>query len=212
MRTPIAALKGLLELLEDGAKDDPAVRDDFVRTMRLEADRLGRLVADLLTLAQLEAGSFALDVQPDSAESLLRSVASVMHALAERAGVSLEVIVPEGDLTVMADRDRIIQVLLGFVDNALKHSSAGESVRLEAFARDDAVRFQVADHGPGIEPEELPRIFDRFYRADEARSAPRGAGLGLAIAKEIVEAHGSAVVVEQTPGGGATFGFDLPPA
>ncbi len=212
MRTPIAALKGLLELLEDGAKDDPDVRDDFVRTMQLEVDRLGRLVADLLTLAQLEAGSFTLEVQPDSAESMLRSVASVMRALTERAGVELEVIVPDGDLTVMADRDRIVQVLLGFVDNALKHSTAGGTVQLEARAQGATVGFRVADHGPGVEPDVLPRLFDRFYRADEARSAPRGAGLGLAIAKEIVEAHGSEIVVEETPGGGATFAFDLPAA
>ena len=209
MRTPIAALKGLLELLEDGAKDDPAVRDDFVRTMQLEVDRLGRLVADLLTLAQLEAGSFVLDVQPDSAESLLRSVTRVMHALADRASVSLEVRVPDGDLAVMADRDRIVQVLLGFVDNALKHSQAGDTVLLEARPQKDAVQFRVADQGVGIEPDAVPRIFDRFYRADESRSTPRGAGLGLAIAKEIVEAHESTIVVEQTPGGGATFAFDL---
>jgi signal transduction histidine kinase len=212
MRTPIAALKGLLELLEDGAKDDPAVRDDFVRTMQLEVDRLGRLVADLLTLAQLEAGSFVLDVQPDSAESLLRSVARVMRALAERAGVELEVAVPEGDLTVMADRDRIVQVLLGFVDNALKHSKGGDTIALSARTHGRAVQFLVADHGPGVEPGAVSRIFDRFYRADEARSAPRGAGLGLANAKEIVEAHGSTIVVDTTPGGGATFAFDLPAA
>ena len=212
MRTPIAALKGLLELLEDGAKDDPEVRDDFVHTMQLEVDRLGRLVADLLTLAQLEAGSFMLEVRPDSAESMLRRVAGVMRALAERAGVELQVATPDGDLAVLADRDRIVQVLLGFVDNALKHSASGDAVRLEAHSHQGFVRFQVADHGPGIDPEAVPRIFDRFYRADEARSAPRGAGLGLAIAKEIVEAHGSTVEVEQTPGGGATFAFDLPSA
>ena len=210
MRTPIAALKGLLELLEDGAKNDPEVRDDFVRTMQLEVDRLGRLVTDLLTLAQLEAGSFMLDVQPDSAESMLRTVASVMRALAERAGVELRVVVPAEDLDVLADRDRIVQVLLGFVDNALKHSGAGDVVRLEAQRRGQRVIFLVADSGPGVEAEDVPRIFDRFYRADEARSAPRGAGLGLAIAKEIVEAHGSAISVERTPGGGATFTFDLP--
>jgi len=212
MRTPIAALKGLLELLEDGAKNDPEVRDDFVRTMQLEVDRLGRLVTDLLTLAQLEAGSFMLDVQPDSAESMLRTVAGVMRALAERAGVELQVAVPDEDVDVLADRDRIVQVLLGFVDNALKHSRSGDVVRLEARRRGQRAMFSVADSGPGVDAEDVPRIFDRFYRADEARSAPRGAGLGLAIAKEIVEAHGSVIAVEQTPGGGATFTFDLPMA
>jgi two-component system phosphate regulon sensor histidine kinase PhoR len=181
-----------------------------MRTMQLEVDRLGRLVADLLTLAQLEAGTLALDLQPESAEALVGRVCAIMRALADRAGVSIAVELPDGDLQVLADRDRIVQVLLGFVDNALKHSGAGDVVRLEAQRRGQRVIFLVADSGPGVEAEDVPRIFDRFYRADEARSAPRGAGLGLAIAKEIVEAHGSAISVERTPGGGATFTFDLP--
>ena len=212
MRTPIAALKGLLELLEDGAKDDPAVRDDFMSTMSLEVDRLGRLVADLLTLAQLEAGTFALELQPDSAEALLGRVCSIMRALAEKAGVDLIVELPDGDLQVMADRDRIIQVVLGFADNALKHSKRGDRLVLRVCLARTAGRatFEVADQGPGIEPDVLPRLFDRFYRADESRSGTRGAGLGLSIAKEIAEAHGTSIAVTTTPGGGATFSFELP--
>ncbi|HEY5541406.1 MAG TPA: ATP-binding protein [Coriobacteriia bacterium] len=209
MRTPIAGLKGLLELLEDGAKDDPAVRDDFIATMQLEVDRLGRLVADLLTLAQLEAGTFELDLEPESAEALLGRVCGVMRALAERAGVELAVELPDGDVEVMADRDRIVQVLLGFADNALKHSKRGDRVELRARRRGRAVTLEVADQGPGIEPEDVPRIFDRFYRAEESRTS-RGAGLGLAIAKEIAEAHGTTVTATPTPGGGATFGLQLP--
>ncbi|MDR3686431.1 MAG: ATP-binding protein [Coriobacteriia bacterium] len=209
MRTPIAAIKGLLELLEDGAKDDPAVRDDFIGTMQLEVDRLGRLVADLLTLAQLEAGTFALDVEPESAESLLGRVAGVMRALADRAGVELAVELPAGDLMVMADRDRIVQVLLGFADNALKHSKRGQRVELRARRSGASAVLEVADQGPGIAAGDVDRIFDRFYRADEARSS-RGAGLGLAIAKEIAEAHGTTVTVSSTDGGGATFGLELP--
>ena len=209
MRTPIAAIKGLLELLEDGAKDDPSVRDDFIGTMQLEVDRLGRLVADLLTLAQLEAGTFALEVEPESAESLLGRVCGVMRALAERAGVQLAVELPQGDLMVMADRDRIVQVLLGFADNALKHSKPGMRIELRARRSGTGAVLEVADQGPGIAPDDVERIFDRFYRVDEARSS-RGAGLGLAIAKEIAEAHGTAVTVCETPGGGATFGLELP--
>jgi len=209
MRTPIAAIKGLLELLEDGAKDDPSVRDDFIGTMQLEVDRLGRLVADLLTLAQLEAGTFALEVEPESAESLLGRVCGVMRGLAERAGVQLALELPQGDLMVMADRDRIVQVLLGFADNALKHSKPGMRIELRARRSGKSAVLEVADQGPGIAAEDVERIFDRFYRVDEARSS-RGAGLGLAIAKEIAEAHGTAVTVCETPGGGATFGLELP--
>lgn len=208
MRTPIAALKGLLELLEDGAKDDPAVRDDFMRTMQLEVDRLGRLVADLLTLAQLEAGTFELDIQPESADALLGRVCDVMRALADRADVELAVELPDGDLEVMADRDRIVQVLLGFADNALKHSKRGDRVVLRACRGASAAVLEVSDQGAGITEEDVPRIFDRFYRAEEP-STPRGAGLGLAIAKEIAEAHGTTITVTATPGGGATFGLEL---
>ncbi len=210
MRTPLAALKGILELLIDGAAEDPAVRDDFLSTMQFEADRLGRLVTDLLTLAQLEAGSLQLKVTSESAADLLGSVASVMNTLAERAGVTLAVDLPDGDVRVMADRDRAVQVLLSFTDNALKHSPRGSTVRLRAVRRDERVLLAVADEGSGINAEELTRVFERFYRADAARAGGGGAGLGLAIAKEIVEAHGSSIEVHSEPGTGTTFGFELP--
>jgi len=212
MRTPLAALKGILELLIDGAADDPAVRDDFLSTMQFEADRLGRLVTDLLTLAQLEAGSLQLKLTSESAADLLGTVASVMNNLAERAGATLTVDLPDGDIRVMADRDRAVQVLLSFTDNALKHSPSGSTVRLRAVRRGDRVLLAVADEGSGINAEELTRVFERFYRADEARAGGGGAGLGLAIAKEIVEAHGSRIEVHSEPGTGTTFGFELPVA
>jgi len=210
MRTPIAALKGLLELLEDGAINEPDVATDFVHTMQLEVDRLGRLVADLLTLAQLEAGSFKLRQQPESASLLAEEVVRVMRTLADRRGVALAVELPDGDVEVECDRDRVVQVLLGFVDNALKHSEQGQHVTVRVSVRGQCALFEVADQGPGIEPELAERIFDRFFRADESRAAPHGAGLGLSIAKEIVEAHGSTIRLSETPGGGATFGFELP--
>jgi PAS domain S-box-containing protein len=211
MRTPVAALKGMLELLVDGAQDVPEVRDDFMRTMQVEVDRLGRLVADLLTLAQLEAGSLRVAPAPESAAELLEGVARVMATLAEQAGVTLSVEVPDTDLRVLADRDRIAQVLLSFTDNALKHSPTGATVHLSAQRRDGSVRLEVADEGVGIDADELSRVFERFYRSDAAR-AGGGAGLGLAIAKEIVEAHGSTIDVTSTPGSGTTFGFELPTA
>ena len=210
MRTPLAALKGILELLIDGAAEDPAVRDDFLSTMQFEADRLGRLVTDLLTLAQLEAGSLQLKVTSESAADLLGSVASVMNTLAEKADATLAVDLPDGDIRVMADRDRAVQVLLSFTDNALKHSSSGSTVRLRAVRRGNRVLLAVADEGSGINAEELTRVFERFYRADAARAGGGGAGLGLAIAKEIVEAHGSSIEVHSEPGTGTTFGFELP--
>lgn len=210
MRTPIAALKGMLELLEDGAKDVPKVRDDFIHTMQMEADRLSRLVGDLLTLARLEAGNLKLELAPEPAAELLDEVACLMRTLADQSDVALLVEAPTG-VSVMADRDRVTQVLVSFTDNALKHSPAGTTIHLRAQPRADMVRFEVADEGPGIAPDELDRVFERFYRADSAREGS-GTGLGLAIAKEIVEAHGSAITVQSELGAGTIFGFELPVA
>ncbi len=212
MRTPIAALKGLLELLTGGAKEDPQILDDFLKTAQLEVDRLGRLVEDMLTLAQLEAGTVVLHQESLPVTEMLGEVAAVMHPLAERGEVTLAVSLPDGDVDVVCDRHRIVQVLLGFVDNALKHTSKGGHVTLTATLRGDHVAISVADDGVGIEPEVIPRLFDRFYRADEARAQPKGTGLGLAIAKEIIEAHDGQIAIESEPGHGATFGFELPKA
>ena len=210
MRTPITALKGMLELLDGGAKDDREVRDDFLKTMALEVDRLGRLVSDLLTLAQLEAGSLTLHREPVPVRPLFAEIATVMRPLADRFGVELALDVATGPLDTDCDRDRIMQVLLGFVDNALKHSPAGSTVTLRARPHDGMVSLEVEDHGVGIGPEAIPRLFERFFRVDESRAVPRGTGLGLAIAKEIVETHESVIEVDSRPGEGSTFRFDLP--
>lgn len=212
MRTPVAALKGMLELLADGAQEVPEVREDFIRTMQVEADRLGRLVGDMLTLAQLEAGSLRLKPEPQSPADLLGDVSGVLKTLAEEADVTLSVEAPDGEVRVIADRDKTVQVLLSFTDNAIKHSPAGATVHLAARLAEDQVVFEVADEGSGIESGDLARVFERFYRADEARTSTGGTGLGLAIAKEIVEAQGSSIEVESSPGHGTTFAFRLPVA
>jgi PAS domain S-box-containing protein len=210
MRTPITAVKGMLELLNGGAKEDPEVRDDFLRTMALEVDRLGRLVADLLILARLEAGSLRLHREPVPLRTLLAEVVTVMNPLAEGRGVRLVIDTPDASLEADCDRDRIVQVLIGFVDNALKHSPEGSDVTLRARPHGDKVSLEVEDHGVGIPPEVVPRLFERFFRGEVPQTGPRGTGLGLSIAKELVEAHGSAIEVDTQVGCGATFRFDLP--
>lgn len=210
MRTPIAALKGMLELLIDGAAEKPAVRDDFLQTMQTEVDRLGRLVSDLLTLARLEAGSLSLEPRPQYVADLFGDVVGVMRTLAEQAAVSLSTELPDDDLRVIADRDRIVQVLLSFTDNALKHSPDGTVVHLRAVRHGEMVELSVTDEGPGIGPDEVDRVFERFYRVDSARAGGTGTGLGLAIAKEIIETHGSTIDVRSTPGRGTSFAFELP--
>lgn len=210
MRTPIAAIKGSIELLLDGAADQPEIRDDFLRTMQLEVDRMGRLVSDMLTLAQLEAGNLSLRWDAHSVDTMFKEAAAAMRPLVDRAGVTIDVDVPDGDVMVSCDRDRIMQVLLGFIDNALKHSTRGDRLVLSTRVHRSKAVIEVRDVGTGIPAEVLDRVFDRFFRADESRAAPRGAGLGLSIAKEIVEAHGSAIEVESEMGVGTAFRFDLP--
>ncbi|GAB4278263.1 MAG: HAMP domain-containing sensor histidine kinase [Coriobacteriia bacterium] len=212
LRTPISAAKGLLELLLDGAEEDPEVRHEFLETMAHEIDRLGRLVADLLTLAELEAGGFEMLREPVDVSEMLENIRTVMCQLAEQSGVELALELPDGRLHVDGDRDRITQVLIGFVDNAIKHTPKGMKVTIGATPEDDSAWLWVHNDGEGIDPEIVPRLFERFYRADDARSPVKGTGLGLSIAKEIIEAHGSEVVVESPPEGGVTFGFMLPKA
>lgn len=214
LRTPIAALKGAIEILETGGKEKPAVRDEFLATMGEEANRLQRLVDNLFTLAQVDSGRLHLHLEPERAEGIVRTVTTVMVPLANAAGVTLRADPGAGDAYVLADRDRITQVLLGFVDNAVKHSRPGDvvSVSLEP-AGDDAVRLAVSDTGSGIAPDVLPHVFDRFFtQRKSAEGHRRGSGLGLAIAEQIVEAHGSRIEVESEVGRGTTFRFDLPRA
>jgi signal transduction histidine kinase len=211
MRTPIAALKGSIELLEDGAVDKPEVRDRFLATMRVEVDRLQRLVDELFVLAQLDSGRIVLDVAAEPVADVVRDVVTIMRPLAETAGVELVESAPDGDLRAMMDRDRIAQVLLGFVDNALKHTPRGGAVTVWAERDGERVVLGVRDTGAGIPADALTHVFDRFYRAPgQPAGIPKGTGLGLSIAQELVEAHGSAIRVESQPGEGASFSFALP--
>lgn len=209
MRTPIAALKGSIELLEDGAVEKPEARDRFLHTMHVEVDRLQRLVDELFTLAQLDSGRVVLDLAPAAADRLVTDVGVIMRPLATDAGIELAVETPAAGVTASMDRDRVAQVLLGFVDNALKHTPSGGTVTV--FAREDVadVVLGVCDTGPGIAPDALPHVFDRFFRGDTPAGASRGTGLGLSIAQELVEAHGSSIAVASEPGKGAEFSFRL---
>jgi signal transduction histidine kinase len=211
MRTPIAALKGSIELLEDGAGDKPDVRDRFLATMHVEVDRLQRLVDELFVLAQLDSGRTVLDMAAEPVADVIRDVATIMRPLAETAGVKLVEAAPGGDLRALMDRDRIAQVLLGFVDNALKHTPAGGVVTVRAAREGEKVVLGVRDTGAGIPADALAYVFDRFYRAPgQPAGVPKGTGLGLSIAQELVEAHGSTIEVASEPGKGASFSFALP--
>ncbi len=211
LRTPLSLIKGYVETLLDGAKDDPAVATRFLQTIEKHADRLSFLIEDLLTISQLESGSVALNLQPVCLREQVQQVAGELESRAAERGVRLENEVPEG-LQVSADADRLQQVLFNLADNAIKYGRQGGQVRLGGRRLDGGqIEGWVADDGPGIPAEAIDRVFERFYRVDRARSREQGGtGLGLSIVKHIIQSHGGEVRADSAPGKGATFFYTLP--
>ncbi|MCL6499272.1 MAG: cell wall metabolism sensor histidine kinase WalK, partial [Firmicutes bacterium] len=211
LRTPLASVRAMAEALRDGALEDPQLAVRFLGQMLQEVDRMSRLVNDLLDLSALEAGVVRLRWEDLEAEELLEAVARRYAAAAERKGVAL--VVQPGKARVWGDRDRLEQALGNLVDNAVKYTPSGGQVVLKVEQRDGEVCLVVEDTGPGIPPEHLPRVFERFYRADPSRSrAEGGTGLGLAITKHIALAHGGRVEAANLPTGGARLAVVLPAA
>lgn len=211
LRTPLSLIKGYVETLLDGAKDDPAVATRFLQTIEKHADRLSFLIEDLLTISQLESGSVALNLQPVCLREQVQQVAGELESRAAERGVRLDNEVPEG-LQVSADADRLQQVLFNLADNAIKYGRQGGQVRLGGRRLDGGqIEGWVADDGPGIPAEAIDRVFERFYRVDRARSREQGGtGLGLSIVKHIIQSHGGEVRADSAPGKGATFFYTLP--
>lgn len=210
LRTPIAAIKAMVETLEAGAIDDPPAARDFLGRIDREIEGLTQLVQELLELSRIESGQAELNLKPMPALHLVVKAVERLHSLAERSGIDLRMDVPEDLPAVIADPERMAQVLNNVVHNAIKFTPAGGSIVISARADQGAVVFSVTDTGMGIAEDDLPRLFERFYKADKAR-ASGGTGLGLAIAKHLVRAHGGRIWAESPgPGLGATFFFSLP--
>jgi signal transduction histidine kinase len=209
LRTPLTAVKGLVETLRDGAVDDLDVRDKFLASIEGETDRLIRLVNDLLTLSRADAQALTLHRERFDLTDLAHSCADELAAHASAQNVSISVEGPS--VHVHADADRIRQVLVNLLDNAIQYSPPGETVTVSVTPLPGIVTVSVQDHGPGIPPEEQARVFERFYRADKsrARKGDGGAGLGLAIAQTLVEAHGGRIWLESSPGQGTTVHLSL---
>jgi signal transduction histidine kinase len=208
-RTPPSNLRGYVEGLQDGVFEDQApVLDASWRQL----DRLGHLVDDLSLLLRVETGQLELHVAPIEALELAQATVASFAPDAERAGVRLEVDVRAPDTVVRADRERSLQVLANLVGNALRYTPGGGSVTIEVGAPAHGfVRFAVRDTGPGVAPEDLPNVFKRFYRGDKARSPHAGgSGIGLTIARQVVERQGGEIGVTSPPGEGATFHSTLP--
>jgi len=212
LRTPVAALKALVETLEHGAVDDPVEGPEFLRLMHTEVDGLAQLVAELLELARAEAGRLDLQLAPCRADELVLEAAERAQPSAHQADLHVDVAIePDAELWVRADSRRIGQVLSNLLGNATKFTPPEGRIELGARRAGERVELWVADTGMGIEPAQLGRVFERFYKTDPARAAGSGTGLGLAIAKHLVLAHGGHIWAESRgPGLGATFRFVLP--
>lgn len=217
LRTPLTVIKGTMEGLMDGVL--PAENTTY-QQVHLEADRLQRLVADLQDLSRVESGAVPLNIQPIPVDRLVKTVTDRMNRLFEDKRVGLRTNLPDHLPPVLGDEDRLIQVLVNVVGNALKYTPEGGQVEIRCQAspstrgQDRLVTFAVKDNGIGISTEHLPHLFTRFYRVDKSRArASGGSGIGLTVARSIVEAHGGKIWVESAgEGQGSTFFFTIPAA
>ncbi len=210
LRTPLSNVRGYLEAVRDGViKPDT----DTVRSLNEEAFLLSRLVDDLQELSLAEAGEMKLARQAEDAAGLIKQAVAAVHAQAAAKGVSLSIDLPDRLPPVNVDPRRIGQVLRNLLENAVVHTAGGGAVTVTARQQDNQVEVSVADTGEGIPAEDLPNIFERFYRVDKSRArATGGSGLGLTIAKRLIEAHGGRIEARSEPGKGSRFSFTIPVA
>ena len=209
LRTPLSLIKGYVETLLEGAKDNPEVAKKFLQTIQRNSERLQFLIEDLLTISELESGCTTMDLQPVHLRPLVQRVLTDFESQAAARNVVLKNEISE--VTALADADRLQQVFGNLVANAIKYGRAGGMVNVAARNTGDEIEVCVQDDGPGIPDAALERVFERFYRVDKGRSREQGGtGLGLAIVKHIVQSHGGRVWVVNAAGSGAAFYFTLP--
>ena len=210
LRTPVTTIRSAGETIRDIAINDVQALPRFIDIIVRNAERLGSLLDDILELSRIESRSLRLVLEPIELGSLLYQVASLFRERTERKGLELRVTAEPSPLYAQADRRALENVLTNLIDNAVKYCGSGAVVRISADESDGQTRIVVEDTGPGIEPTHLPRLFERFYRVDTGRSRELGGtGLGLSIVKHLVEAMGSQIRVESTPGVGSRFFFNL---
>jgi signal transduction histidine kinase len=211
LRTPIAALRTFNELLQERAGEDPDARAEFLEASGAQIERLDWLAQNLLELSKLDSGLVLLDLRPDDLRATVEQAVEQAETAARRRGVHLAIQLPDRPLRIRHDPVRVGQVVANLVGNGIKFTARGGWIQVDVRATPDGARIDVTDTGVGIAPDELPRIFERFYRgtrASEARGS--GSGLGLAIVRSIVEMHGGSVSVESRLGTGSTFTVTLP--
>ncbi len=209
LRTPLAALKALAETLQDGALEDPPAARRFLERIGVEVDALTQMSQELLDLTRIESGDLLLERKDVSPGVLLHDAAARMHIQAQRAGLRMHIKAEETLPKISVDRARISQALLNLIHNAIKFTPRGGEITLETRQMGEEIWLVVQDTGVGIPAEELPRIFERFYKVERARNSS-GTGLGLAIVQHIVGAHGGRVWAESTEGHGSAFFIAIP--
>jgi two-component system phosphate regulon sensor histidine kinase PhoR len=219
LRTPLSSIRLLAETLGEAIESDPASAQQFVEKIEIETQYLSELVSELLDLTRIEAGQLPMTIAPVWSEQLIHEVRARMLPLAQRHRVSVVTEIEPGKHMVVADSRLIARVLVNLLHNAIKFTPSGGVITLGTVLQDDQQmqRFFVRDTGIGISPSDLPRVFERFYKTNRARSKDDfigpgggGTGLGLAIARQIIEAHGGRIMAESVPGRGSTFSFTLP--
>jgi signal transduction histidine kinase len=211
LRTPLTSIRVMIEALHDGVVTDDETRQRYYKTIRADIVALNGLINDLFELAQLEAGGLPLTLENHSLRDLISDMLETFRPVAEKRQVVLEGNV-EGELDpVWMNASKIGRVLSNLISNALQYTPEGGKVHVQAARHEDGVRVMVKDSGPGFEGKDIGRVFEKFYRGEQARTrATGGAGLGLAIARGIVEAHGGRMWAENGDDRGAIVGFTLP--
>ena len=216
LRTPLAALSGFIDTLRGSAREDPAARERFLPIMQAQADRMARLIDDLLSLSRIELNAHLRPDKQVDVGAIVRQVADSLQTLARDRNVEVKTLGSSAPLLVPGDRDELIRVFENLVENALKYAASGKRVDIALSVGEGPdgkreARIAVRDRGPGIAPEHLPRLTERFYRVDVSESrAQGGTGLGLALVKHILNRHGGRLTIESAPGQGATFTVHLP--
>lgn len=211
MKTPLAGIKAYTELLADGEAEDEETRDEFLGVISGQADRLQRLIDNLLNLARIEAGVVSVSKKPRSLNDLLDEAAAIVQPTAEQKQITLKVELSPMYLGVLADRDMILQAAINLLSNAIKYTPDGGSVTLRSRMSDREVHFEVEDTGVGLSPEDCEMVFEKFYRVKKDQKMASGTGLGLPLAKHIVEdVHSGTLTVKSELGKGSTFMIALP--
>ncbi|MFA5164319.1 MAG: ATP-binding protein [Candidatus Omnitrophota bacterium] len=213
LRTPLSSIKGYSETLAEGGVTQQKEQKEFLGIIYRESDRLAKLIDDLLDLSRIESGKMAMVLMPVDLLPAVKRAGAILEKQAASKSIRITLDIPSGTPRILADESRLSQVILNLLDNAVKYTPEGGDVRISAVPDGVFVRVDVSDTGVGIPEADIPRIFERFYRVDKARSRELGGtGLGLSIVKHIVQAHGGQVSVRSAPGKGTTFSFTIPKA